>query len=183
LPKKVACIGISGPVGYDWSAGSSIAIKRLVGESNPNFAIDNHTGQIHIGRQITLRADAGIAEYVLADMNIAASLGLPGLDVISNTPMVKTLTRLGYFDGNEIDQWKIQAATLIAPVRRVNYWGQEGAYHESLEDLRNHPRIKEFREYLRDAEILTRTQRNLVGRTGFESVTSCVSGKPMRVRT
>jgi hypothetical protein len=136
----------------DWFAGCRIAMERLVGESNPEFGFDSHTPYIHIGREITLRADAGIAEYVLADMNVAASLYLPNLDVISNTPMVKILTELGYFDGNEIDQWKIKAANLIAPVYSVNYWGPRGAYHEGLEDLRNHPRIREFREYLRDAD-------------------------------
>jgi hypothetical protein len=163
---------------YDWLGNAGTAIDRLVGASNPRYAIDNHTHDIHIGRHIILRANAAIAEYVLADINIAASLDIPRTDVISNTPMLKVLEDIGYSDGNEIPHWKLSAADLLVPVHSVNYWGPRGAYHESLEQLRNHPRIREFREYLStverpdsDAEALAKETSELAmrhARDGFD---------------
>lgn len=44
--------------------------------------------------------------------------------------------------------WHRDAVDFLCPVRSTTYLGPTGSYHESLEDLRDHRHIREFRDFL-----------------------------------
>ncbi|MCT6775353.1 hypothetical protein LXH09_01690 [Streptomyces sp. CS7] len=86
---------------------------------------------------------------LIADIGIASALDM-GLEVIMNsftaahsiTDIPATLNR------GALEQWRVEAAEHITTVKTMDYLGPTGAYHESIESLRSHPRVSEFRQYL-----------------------------------
>ncbi|MYX07833.1 hypothetical protein GTW98_13635 [Streptomyces sp. SID8375] len=90
---------------------------------------------------------------LLADWGIAAALDMD-MDVVMNSIMaaqaltdIQPVSKIGTFE-----QWKIEAVEQLLRIRTVDFLGPRGAYHESIDDLRAHPRVEEFRQFMSSSD-------------------------------
>ncbi|GAA2539366.1 MULTISPECIES: hypothetical protein [Streptomyces] len=125
-------------------------IDRIKRSLQFDFGPDNHSRGVTPGFGMGNAADARL---FIQDVGIAASLDM-GLDVITNSTMARALQALENRGPRveTFEQWQIQAAEEVISMRTVDYLGPRGAYHESLEDLRGHSRLEEFRQFLAEAD-------------------------------
>ncbi|WP_141662880.1 hypothetical protein [Streptomyces sp. Wb2n-11] len=125
-------------------------VDRIKRSLQFDFRPDNHSRGITPGFG---QGNAADARLFIQDLGIAASLD-KDLDVITNSTMARALRSLET-SGPKVEtfeQWQIQAAEEAIAMRTVDYLGPSGAYHESLEDLRGHSQLEEFRNFLAEAD-------------------------------
>ncbi|MFE5514393.1 hypothetical protein ACFQ9J_28050 [Streptomyces sp. NPDC056529] len=106
--------------------------------------------------------------FIDAGISIALSESLEystthSIDVVSNTAVsaalaVDTSTPAEH---HGLQWWQREAVDFLSPVRSVTYLGPQGSYHESLEDLRAHRNIQDFRNYLQSTERADRDGERL----------------------
>jgi hypothetical protein len=137
-------------------------VERMTGgqfEASPDY----HTQDIKLGPDFWMRGNATRLENVILDVGIAAAIDVGPIDVLTNSPARSALTQAAEdLPSNRIfEQWKMGAVTQILPIEVANYLGPNGAYHPALEDLRQHPRLIEFRNYLAEADQVDQDGRAL----------------------
>lgn len=93
--------------------------------------------------------DAGIAIALSENLGSSAR----SIDVVSNSALSSALvtTTPTPVVGQGLQWWQREAVDFLSPVRSVSYLGPQGSYHESLEELRAHRNIQDFRKYLEAA--------------------------------
>jgi hypothetical protein len=118
--------------------------RQMVMDSVPAIGLDNHGRDSEFG--IGNSADG---ELFVSDLLMAASLDFE-VDVIVNSALAGSIHALEVGDKvHQIDQGFVpRAMEDIACVRSLDFVTSTGSYHESIEDLRGHARIVEFRQYL-----------------------------------
>ncbi|MGW5442703.1 hypothetical protein [Streptomyces asiaticus] len=117
----------------------------------PFGAIPDHHGRVIEG----IPGGPGKGEKnVLIDLGIAAALDLD-LDVIFNCHSAAIAHVLQAPEGR-IVQGRLNVAEHVTAIRTIDYLGPSGAFHESLNDLRMHPRVTEFRQYLAELDTSER---------------------------
>jgi hypothetical protein len=128
-------------------------IAAMTAGASTEFRVDNHTHYFFAGEDFEAVANAASVENVLVDISIAAALGA-GTDVVTNSMASAALTETVMDLGGirDFEDWQIDTAQAVATVMMPNRLGPTGAYHESLEDLRAHRNVIEFREMLREQE-------------------------------
>ena len=112
--------------------------------------IDNHSrGLAHV-EGFKLGGNSANTDAVLTDRLIATSLELPNLDVLTNTVASEAMQQLVIDPSppKTFDDWHVDVASLLGTVRVPNQLGPEGGYHEEVEELRAHPQVRAFRDYL-----------------------------------
>ncbi|GAB2835275.1 hypothetical protein [Streptomyces daliensis] len=116
------------------------------------FGPDNHSRGITPGFGQGNSADPVL---FVQDLGIAAAMDMD-VDLVSNSIMARALRALGRAapgGGVEtFEQWQLQAAEEVVALRTIDHLGRRGAYHESIEDLRAHARLQEFRDYMSEAD-------------------------------
>lgn len=173
---------------YDKRPGDYFeTVNRIKQNLQFDFGPDNHSRGITPGFG---QGNAADARLFIQDVGIAASLDM-GLDVITNSTMARALNALEE-RGPKVEtfeQWQIQAAEEVIAMRTVDFLGPRGAYHESLENLRGHSRLGEFRQFLaeadrvdRDALALAREVNDLAAKHSIEVMERFVKGRG-RLRT
>ncbi|MFD3537219.1 hypothetical protein [Streptomyces sp. NPDC058661] len=115
-----------------------------------DFTPDNHSRGVTPGFTQGSSADP---DLFVQDLGIAASLDM-GLDVITNSTLARALRSLSDRGPKveSFEQWQIEAAEEAVSMRTIDYLGPRGAYHESIEELRGHSRLEEFRAFLSEAD-------------------------------
>lgn len=136
-----------GEISAAMQAGSSIG-----------FAIDNHTHGIQLGPDLMVTGDANRAENVVSDVFVAQALSLTvgDLDLVVSSPALSPLVRSkveGPGIRREFDHPKRSLTTAVATVRTENFLTPKGSYHESYEELRQHPHITDFRAYISSLDV------------------------------
>lgn len=134
-------------------------LGRIHEEAQFEIVPDSHNRGTMLGGQY-LSPHGGTAwavENALMDAGLALTLAdcLPSgggnpIDVVSNTAISAFLSADGSSPRSEggLQWWQRDAVDFLSPVRSITYLGPKGSYHESLEDLRNHSQIREFRQFL-----------------------------------
>ncbi|MBQ0849334.1 hypothetical protein J8N05_14085 [Streptomyces sp. BH-SS-21] len=131
--------------------GMHRSIERITQAVPFEFTPDHHSQQLANFR-IAGRAfnASGLRfENVVADMGIAAALDL-NIDVIFNSyasgaaGLVQERPQVGD---------RLVLAEQITGFHTLDYLGPQGAFHESLHDLRSHAQIAEFRKLLAETEV------------------------------
>lgn len=126
--------------------------------SSVDFAIDNHTHGIQLGPDLMVSGDANRAENVVSDVFVAQALSLTtgDLDLVVSSPALSPLVR-SKAEGSGIradfDHPKRSLTSAITTIRTENFLTPRGSYHESYEELRHHPHIKEFRAYISSFDV------------------------------
>jgi hypothetical protein len=132
-------------------------VEFVKSQSEVPFLFDSHSRGTKIGEAYVGTSVPGSPENGILDWGVAQSLDL-NLDVAINSPLATSLELL--FEESPPEQafqrWHIEAAELLLPLRTTDYLGDRGAYHESLEDLRAHRSVSEFRTFLAEAEAVDR---------------------------
>jgi hypothetical protein len=132
----------------------SIIDKMTVGQRH-DYAVDHHTHDIHLpGSSRVWHASSAALENLVIDIGLASSLGLPQIDVVMNSVAVAAMRA----DGAVVNAsplysgWKLAAVSHMVRLRSPNILGPEGSYHTILDELRAHPHVNSFRDYLREAD-------------------------------
>ncbi|MYT70370.1 MULTISPECIES: hypothetical protein [unclassified Streptomyces] len=120
------------------------AVESLRKSVKFDLAPDNHgRGALGMGMG---NADE---RNLITDIGVAAALDMQ-LEVIMNSfTAAHSISDIpSTLDRGALEQWRIEAAEHITTVKTIDFLGPKGAYHESVELLRSHPRVAEFRQYL-----------------------------------
>lgn len=142
-------------LGRQFSFGHFGALSRRMSAGDASFAIDNHTHSVDLLPGLQTTVNAANLENIVVDSEIAANLDLGPIDVVSNTIAMSAICQdVGlYHDGNEFTATRRAIASSIAELRVPNLLGPKGAYWSSIEDLRSHRNVREFRDFLSEVEI------------------------------
>lgn len=118
--------------------------QQIVDAVNFEMLLDNHgRPDEHFGT-----GNAGDPELFLSDVGVARSLDMP-IELVVNTRLSSTAEQLSALGvGSTYGAVALGVAENVALVRTIDYLGQDGAYHESVEDLRSHRLVDEFRTHL-----------------------------------
>ena len=142
----------------DSSSVFGTTVDRVRAAVKFDFIADNHSRGIEGFDQGNAAED-----NLIADLGIAASLDM-GLEVVMNSftasfPVddVAQAAKDGTFE-----QWRVETAEEVVALKTIDFLGPRGAYHPSLDDLRAHPRVSEFREFLASASVPTTGIASLV---------------------
>jgi hypothetical protein len=130
-----------------------------------DMRLDNHSR----GTEFFSSGNAADPYLFMQDAGIARSLDL-GLELTVNSRLSATaasLTELGALA--RIDLARLDVAQDLTLLNTVDYLGPRGAYHESIEELRAHDRLREFRQYLEAADIDDRTTADLVREANLQA--------------
>lgn len=119
---------------------------RFIQDSLPFGASPDHHGRSIEGFGMPGQGDRN----VLMDLGIACALDM-NLDVVFNSQSAAIARCLQGSSGKAV-QHRLDLAEHITAIRTIDYLGPSGAFHESLNDLRMHPRITEFRNYLAELD-------------------------------
>ncbi|WP_190218564.1 hypothetical protein [Streptomyces griseosporeus] len=139
---------------------ASSRLDEIMSAANFELIPDHHNRGTSLGGQYLGHSSWGVGNaFVDAGMALALadSLGSANgqpIDVVSNTVTSAFLSPDGSSPREKggLLWWHRDAVEFLSPVRSITYLGPQGSYHESLEDLRSHPNIKEFRQFLATAE-------------------------------
>jgi hypothetical protein len=129
----------------------SEAIKRILGQSvsftalntAPRFLIDHHTHNFHLGGEEWTRASSFDIRGWLFDSEVVEEFNLQKYDPVFNS---NTLLIADDFEKKYKDSYKLTDQLVIRNI--PNYINEAGPYHESIEELRHHKFITEFRTHL-----------------------------------
>ncbi len=126
------------------------------------MSLDNHSRGVVLSGTLVGSPFPGAPENAVLDWGVAASLDFD-VDITINTPLARSLSgeltetrRAGGLTGVHV-----RAAELLLPVQAADWHGPDGAYHESIEDLREHPNIREFRHYLGSVDAVDKSGEDL----------------------
>ncbi|MFJ5210711.1 hypothetical protein [Streptomyces nigra] len=144
--------------GWDAARGDLSVARRLWGESVRFIAeeLPFKAGPDHHSRTIPGFDAMGSGEptyNVLADLGMAASLGMK-TDVIFNSYSAAIAEQLEH-PHSVLTQRRIDFSEHLTAIRTIDHLGPKGAYHESLDELRMHPQVTEFRQYLTEVDVAT----------------------------
>ncbi|MGW1042413.1 hypothetical protein [Streptomyces sp. NPDC002547] len=139
---------------------ASDRLEKIRGEATFELIPDHHNRGTSLGGQYLSGSAWGVANaFVDAGMALALTDGLESasgqpIDVVSNTVTSAFLSPEGSSprEKGALMWWHRDAVDFLSPVRSITYLGPKGSYHESLEDLRNHRHIREFRQFLATTE-------------------------------
>jgi hypothetical protein len=155
-------------------------LHRIRSAVNFEMLLDNH------GRWVEPfgTGNAGDPNLFLADVGVARSLDL-SVELAVNTRLSRAaeqLLPLGI--GSSYDAVALGVAENVALVRTIDYLGQDGAYHESVEELRSHRLVQEFRSLLSginsdqgDAVALAKEVNRLADRHAAEVMDKYLHGR------
>jgi hypothetical protein len=142
---------------YDWHAeneetrrASAIwsSTVEFIRDELPFEFVPDHHGQGIEG--FTSGSGASVAN-VLCDLGIATSLDL-NFDVIFNG-RASSLAYALQAPRVQSTHQRLKLAEHVTAIRTIDHLGPQGAFHESLNDLRSHPRVAEFRQFMTQLEI------------------------------
>ncbi|MFD9812455.1 hypothetical protein [Streptomyces sp. NPDC059080] len=140
--------GFHGPFGQSRSSVEPnvyvTTVDTLKASVKFDLGPDNHSrGILDLAQG---NADEG---NLIADIGIAAALDM-NLEVIMNSfTAAHSITNIpAALSRGTYEQWRMEAAEQIASVKTIDFLGPAGAYHDSVESLRSHARVAEFRQYL-----------------------------------
>ncbi|WP_139252797.1 hypothetical protein [Geodermatophilus nigrescens] len=137
------------PVTRDWH---SIVFTMTQGHRD-EFAIDHHTHTVHVAPDYEAHASAGNLENVIMDAGVALSLDAGTVDVVSNSIAAQVVNgMLNDLVPRGAERTKLSLANSVVNIRTQGFLTPSGSYHESIEELRQHARLKEFRELLNSYE-------------------------------
>ncbi|MCF3171186.1 MULTISPECIES: hypothetical protein [Streptomyces] len=127
------------------------AIERIAQAVPFDFTPDHHSRQITTFRTSGYMFSAsGLRfENIVADVGIAAALDF-NVDVIFNS---YASGAAGLIEEDSQVEQRLVLAEQITAIYTLDHLGPQGAFHESLNDLRSHERIVEFRKLLVETEI------------------------------
>jgi hypothetical protein len=130
--------------------------ETMRGKNNrEQYAIDNHTHQIHLRSDRVVGGNSMALDNATRDLWVVAELGLSGMDVIFSSPAQEALNQeleKEFAQGHYVSPVKREAVQRLAMLRVPNFLGPKGSYHESLEELRARRDVEEFRKYLVEVE-------------------------------
>jgi hypothetical protein len=117
--------------------------------------IDNHSRTVRIADGWEIMGNAGALDLLVSDMGVAAAMDLAHLDVLNNTfgaaRFVGVESAMGSaFMGDRLGPWKVDVAHILATTKFPNRYEPGGAYVPDIEELRQHPNLRQFREMLSD---------------------------------
>lgn len=117
------------------------------------FAIDNHNRPVPLSATCLASGNSMVVENALVDLACSQLIPEARVDVIVPTPLRPALTALlpPELDSDYFSPEKRRAASEILGIRTPNILGPKGAYHEIIEEAREHKRASEFRDYLRES--------------------------------
>jgi hypothetical protein len=129
------------------------AIKKILGDSvsftalntSPRFLIDHHTHGFYLGGDEWTRASSFDIKGWLFDTEVMREFDLMKYDPIFNS---NTLLIAEDFENKYKESYKLSDELLIRNI--PNYINESGPYNESIEELRHHKFIVEFRTHLDD---------------------------------
>ncbi|MGX1703545.1 hypothetical protein [Microbacterium sp. NPDC055357] len=138
-----------------WMDGPSFELfsdisAEMCGPATGEFAIDNHTHNLHVGRTEVVGNGMRL-DNALRDLWVVAELGLSHTDVIFGSPAQEALNKeleRELADSQYFSTTKRSAATQLAALQVPNVLGPSGSYHEGLETIRDRRDVAEFRQYL-----------------------------------
>ncbi|MDR6437067.1 hypothetical protein J2790_002210 [Paenarthrobacter nicotinovorans] len=118
--------------------------RQAVRDVLPDIALDNHGRGNDFGM-----GNSADGQLFAADLMMAASLDFE-VDVIVNSALAGSLHSLHVGESvKQVDAGFIpRAIEEVACLHSPDFLTAQGAYHESIEDLRSHARLAEFREFL-----------------------------------
>lgn len=121
-------------------------------------AIDNHTHGIEIDEDLYLSGNSGDPQNILIDIFVAQSMSVLAdeADLILSSPSVngattKVNSQVGISEHFTVPQRSLAEGVVM--LHNQNFLSSRGSYHESYEELREHPHIREFREMLASTDI------------------------------
>ncbi|MFG3165145.1 hypothetical protein ACGFY8_35335 [Streptomyces sp. NPDC048232] len=131
--------------------GMHRAIERITQAVPFEFTPDHHSQQLATFRLSgrAFNASGLRFENVVADIGIAAALDF-NIDVIFNSyasgaaGLIQEDPRVGD---------RLVLAEQITGIHTLDHLGPQGAFHESINDLRSHERIAEFRNLLAETDV------------------------------
>ncbi|MEW1734383.1 hypothetical protein AB0346_00330 [Nocardia beijingensis] len=180
--------------GIDFSAAPSPGplsfddiVNSMVGDLRESMAPDNHSRGITLSADYSIMGNSGEFGLVVADIGTALALDIEGLDVIVSSRGSGAVRGLEIFaeeHNRSTDLWRLSSASRLAEIYTPSYLGLQGAYHPAYEELRGHPRVSEFRDFLhevdpphRDGELLAKEISQLADRHASDILERFVKGK------
>lgn len=118
--------------------------REVVRSRVPNIGLDNHGRWTEFGT-----GNSADGALFLGDLLMAASLDFE-VDVIVNSALASSVHALDVGEKtHKVNSGFVPTAIeSVACVRSIDFVTSAGSYHESIEDLRSHDRIVEFRQFL-----------------------------------
>ena len=143
----------------EWEGGASFTSfaeisEEMRGGREEEFAIDNHTHGLRIGRA-AVTGDAMRLDNAVRDMWVAAELGLAHSDIIISSPAQQALNtqiESELVSGHYFSPEKRAAANSLVSLQVQNFLGPTGSYHEGLEAIRDRRDVAEFRQFLMEVD-------------------------------
>ena len=133
--------------------GSSVSFSAL--NTEPRFLIDHHTHDFYLGGGEWTRASSFDIKGVLFDLEV-----IKEFDLINYNPIINSNTSIiaESFETKYRETHKLSNELIIRKI--PNYINEYGPYHKSIEELRHHKFITEFREHIDDI-MMNSTQNEL----------------------
>lgn len=122
--------------------------------SMPGRRIDNHNRGLFVGDDIAVSGNSMVLENGLADLASAELLSDRRVDVILPSPLQRVLRPMGppELDDDYFSKEKLLAAEELVGIRSPNALSALGGYSETVDQIRDHDLVREFRSYLRERE-------------------------------
>ncbi|WP_349931294.1 hypothetical protein ABNP34_03275 [Glutamicibacter mishrai] len=120
--------------------------------------IDNHTHGLQVGENIYLSGNSGNPKNILTDIFVAQSLSLHvgEADLILSSPALDGGSASQTSSTGISEDFTIPQRTLaegVVTLYNRNFLSPRGGYHDSYEELRSHPNMREFRTMLAATEV------------------------------
>jgi hypothetical protein len=143
------------------------AIERITQAVPFELAADHHSQQLTIFRPSGYVFNASGLRFgnIVADIGIAAALEL-NVDIIFNSYASGAAGLIQ--EGPRVEQ-RLVLAEHVTAIRTLDHLGPQGAFHESLNDLRSHERITEFRNLLSETDVEGRDLKALAAEVAAEA--------------
>jgi hypothetical protein len=152
-----------------------VDIARTMEGDRSIFNFDHHSPEIRLADGRVVTGNPCRVKNTYRDLWVVSELELPRVDVIFSSPAQDAVQRQLEWEvaeGHYIGPTKREAAQNLAALRVPNFLGPRGSYHEALEELRDRPDVREFRQYLIEVESAPAedgiTLANRISRQAFD---------------
>lgn len=120
-------------------------------ESDPRFVVDNHSHGFFAGESTALHGNAADLDNILLDWWLSIATEIDA-EIVYNGPASHYYNSLtvasGFGPAAACHPTSLTATDILIARHLPSYISVLGPYHESIEDLRNHPKIASYRANL-----------------------------------